>query len=201
MLWISPWKHIGRAWPNLYIYIQNSITGPCLKIYHSWYINFPRHVFILYTAMPITCYIQFLSLSVLEKYVKHLFQSVYTISLHTRKLALMANNNVQHYNGVSAFTMYICTISYFPVHLKLDFQIFFFFSTWTQPFSRYGIFSLGPYQIGHFDFSIVHFSPAHMPFCAVGILPNLSQIGLFDFFNRAFLPCTYAFYAVGICAG
>ena len=104
-----------------FIYILNTITGPCLKIYHSWYINFPRHVFILHTAMPITCYIQFLSLSVLEKYVNHLFQSVYTISLHTRKLALMANNNVQHYNGVSAFTMYICTISYFPVHLKLDF--------------------------------------------------------------------------------
>ena len=131
MLWISPWKHIGRAWPNLYIYIQNSITGPCLKIYHSWYINFPRHVFILHTAMPITCYIQFLSLCPWKVRKSFISKCIYDKSL-TRKLAIwqiIFSPCVQYCNGVSAFTMYICTILHFPVHLKLDFQIFSFFQS------------------------------------------------------------------------
>ena len=116
-----------------FIYIQNSITGPCLKIYHSWYINSPRHVFILYTAMPITCYIQFLSLCPWKVRKSFISKCIYDKSL-TRKLAIwqiIFSPCVQYCNGVSAFTMYICTILYFPVHLKLDFQIFSFFSTWT----------------------------------------------------------------------
>ena len=57
-----------------------------------------------------------------------------------------------------AFTVYICTISFFPVHLKLDFLIFFFLCI----------------------------QPAHSHFRGMAFFPSLSQIGSFDFFCRAF---------------
>ena len=149
-----------------YIYIQNSITGPCLKIYHSWYINSPRHVFILYTAMPITCYIQFLSLCPWKVRKSFISKCIYDKSL-TRKLAIwqiIFSPCVQYCNGVSAFTMYICTILHFPVHLKLDFQIFSFF----------------------FNLNIAIFAVWHF-------LPWPVSNWTFRFFYCAFFPCTYAF--------
>ena len=57
-----------------------------------------------------------------------------------------------------AFTVYICTISFFPVHLKLDFLIFFFLCI----------------------------QPAHSHFRGMAFIPSMFQIVLFDFFYRAF---------------
>ena len=115
---------------------------------------------------PITCYIQFLSLCPWKVLKSFISKCIYDKSL-TRKLAIwqiIFSPCVQYCNGVSAFTMYICTILHFPVHLKLDFQIFSFF-----------------FNLNISIFAVWHF------------LPWPVSNWTFRFFYCAFFPCTYAF--------
>ena len=95
---------------------------------------------------PITCYIQFLSLSVLEKYLKHLFQSVYTwlFSKHVYWLPWQ----IYHFFLVSIITLDLCIYRVYmhniifpcPSQIGLSDFLFSVHSTCTQPFSRYGVY-------------------------------------------------------------